>query len=500
MGDSTDHGRFIAELEARLEKLGIELGTAMYNLYLGDNSADLNEIEARISSIYSDPESFDKLSRATASQLDTKTRLAVNRLRRWFTINQIRRHPDVFKLRNEIEKKLLSFRPMVGGAHTTRSQAREILRKEELRRLRKEAYYCEMPLAQEVRPQVIELVKLRRDLARELGADNYPDLVLTLQDNDLEDLKTLFKLLEEQTVIQFGNYLLHLTAESSIDELKPWDVDYLFARKRLPDRAFPKEGIIPAVKEVFGGAGFNIDALGVDVKYHDIPFGGLCFGITIPDDVRILANPMNGHSYYITLFHEFGHAVYDKLISQEHYALKTDSSSCFTEGIAVFFSRFAEDRDWLVQRDGLTERQVEDYVNRRSYSRMLRLRRLIAGALLEYHIYEDPDQDIEGLSAQLLHKFMLVKSEPSELWAANPFNVSHPVYLQNYVLAEMIAQQIYNYLRHHYAMLLGNRAVGKFMIRNFFAKGGETPWRDKIVYATDRPLGPEALLADLGVK
>jgi len=131
-------------------------------------------------------------------------------------------------------------------------------------------------------------------------------------------LKALFKQLEEQTVIPYGNYLLHLSAESSIDKLMPWDIEYLFSRKRLPDKAFPKEGIIPAVKDVFGGTGFDIDALGIDVKYHDIPFGGLCFGILVPDDVRILANPLDGHSYYLTLFHEFGHALHG-LLSDVRY-------------------------------------------------------------------------------------------------------------------------------------------------------------------------------------
>jgi hypothetical protein len=54
MGADRDDGRFIAELEARLEKLGAELGIAMYQHYLGEKSADLNEIEARISAIYLD--------------------------------------------------------------------------------------------------------------------------------------------------------------------------------------------------------------------------------------------------------------------------------------------------------------------------------------------------------------------------------------------------------------------------------------------------------------
>jgi hypothetical protein len=64
----------------------------------------------------------------------------------------------------------------------------------------------------------------------------------------------------------------------------------------------------------------------------------------------------------------------------------------------------------------------------------------------------------------------------------------------------MIAQQLYDYLSHHYATLLGNRVVSKFMIKNFFAPGGTQAWRDKIEYATERTLGPEALLAAMGVK
>ena len=42
--------------------------------------------------------------------------------------------------------------------------------------------------------------------------------------------------------------------------------------------------------------------------------------------------------------------------------------------------------------------------------------------------------------------------------------------------------------------------VSKFMIRNFFSPGGSVSWRDKVKYATDKPLGPEALLSVLGAK
>jgi peptidyl-dipeptidase A len=500
MGADTNHSRFIAELEARLEKLGAELGIAMYQHYLGDGSPDLNEIEARISEIYLDMANFERLSEAASGRLDPGTRLAVTYLRRWFTANQVNRHPDVYRLRNEIEEELLSFKPVVAGSRVSRARAREMLRKEGDRQLRKEAYYAELPLAARVRERVLKLVRLRRDLAREIGAENYPDLILTLQDNDIGDLRLLFDLLEEQTSVRFDNYLQHLTAESSIDQIAPWDIAYLFEQKRLPDKGFPKEGIMPAVKEIFGGMGFGIDELGIDVKFHDIPFGGLCFGIRVPDDVRILANPRNGHSYYATLFHEFGHAVYDKLVDQEHYAARHDTSSCFTEGVAVFFSRFADDREWLMKRKGLSAKQVDNYLNRRAYTLMLRIRSLMSRALLEYHIYEDPDQDIDGLWAQLVHKFVRAKSEPGGIWAASPFHVSHPVYLQNYVLAEMIAQQLYDYLSHHYATLLGNRVVSKFMIKNFFGPGGTVAWRDKVEFATERALGPEALLAAMGVK
>jgi peptidyl-dipeptidase A len=500
MGQKTDCSQAVAEVETRLEKLSVEYGRAMYDVYLGKEGVDLNAIQARISEIYLNPANFEMLAGARRESLDQKTRLSVDKMLRWFTAAQVNAHPDVYRMRNEIEEELLSFKPQVQGKEVSRARAREILQKEDSRDLRREAYFCELPLAAKIRGKVIELVKVRRDLARELGAQNYPDLVLTLQDNDIGDIKLLFELLEEQTSVQFGNYMQHLAAETDFDEIMPWDMAYLFGRKRLPDKAFSKEGILPAVKHVFGGMGFDIDELGIDVKFHDIPFGGLCFGIYVPDDVRILANPSNGHRYYVTMFHEFGHAIYDKLIEQEHYALKSDSSSCFTEGIAVLMSRFAEDREWLSMREGLKPEQVRDYLSRLGFTRMMRLRSLMSGALLEYHIYEDPDQDIDALAAQLLHKFMLVKSEPNGLWAANPFNVSHPVYLQNYVLAEMIAQQILDYLGHHYATLLGNRVVSKFMTKNFFAPGGSNAWRDKIKYATERPLGPEALLAAMGVK
>lgn len=500
MGEGTDYKRFVEELEARLEMLNIELGRAKYEHYLGLHDVDLNEIESKLSEIYLDAQNFEKLAQASASKLDRVTRPVVDRLRRWFAANQVNRHPEVFKLRNELQREILSTRPVVGGNEVRRAQAHDILQKEKDRALREEAYFCELPLAQRIRARVLELVKMRRDLARELGAENYPEFVLLLQDMNIGDIQLLFDLLEQQTASAFRNYLQQAAAEEGIDQIMDWDVAYLLWKQRLPDNAFPEGGILPAVKEVFGGLGFNIDALGIDIKFRDIPYGGLCFTIKVPEDVRVLADPQAGHSHYVTLFHELGHAIYSKLVAQKHYALQRDTSSCFTEGIAVLMSRFAENREWLSERKGLTEKQLDDYLDQLVFTRIYRLRSLCQQALLEYSIYEDPDQDIEVQSAQLMRKFMMAKAYPSELWAANPFYVNHPVYLQNYVIAEMIAQQIYDYLKGHYTALLGNRVVSKFMVRNFFASGGAAPWRGKIEFVTDKPLGPEALLASLGVK
>lgn len=498
MSTGSDYVRFITEIEAKLERLSVEFAVAKYDYYLGNRSADLNGMEARISDIYLDPANFEKVVKAASARVDPDTRLAIARLQRWFALGQVNRHPDVYKLRNEIEDEVISFRPVIGGSEVSRSGVREILQKEDKQGVREEAYYCELPLARKISGRVLDLVRLRRDLARDFGAENYPDMVLTLQDNDVGDIRLLFDMLEEQTAIRFGDFVLRLAADASIEKPMPWDIAYLFNRKRLPDRAFPREGIMPAVKDVFGGLGFDVDALGVGVEFRDIPFGGLCFSIKVPEDVRILANPQNGHTYYHTMFHEFGHAVYSKLVEQEHFALKGDTSGCFTEGIAVFFSYFADNGEWLSQRKGLSEKQIEDYLDRLAYARIWRLRRLMCSSLLEFHMYEEPDQDIEAVWAQLMHKFLHVESRPCELWAASPFNVSHPVYLQNYVLAEMIAQQIHDCLSHQYATLLGNRVVAKFLIRNFFAPGGTVSWRDKVELATDRPLGPEALLESVG--
>ncbi len=495
-----DYNQFVTELGVRLEKLSVELGNAMYNLCIGEEAADIDKIQKKRSEIYLDPGIFEKLSEAVHSGLEPGTKLAANSLRRSFTINQVNLHPEVYRLQDELRREILSFRPLVGGSEVSRAEAREILEKEKLDRLRREAYFSELPLAAKIRTRVLELVKLRRDLAQELGAENYPDLVLDLADSGLEETRDIFKTIREKTDSHYKNYLQYIAGGAGHTEIQPWDVQFLFRKTRLPDHLFRREDILPAVREVFGGLGFDIDELGIDILFRDIPFGGLCFSINVPRDVRILANPQNGHSYYVTLFHEFGHAIYSKLVEQEHFALKSDSSPCFTEAVAIFMSRFAEEREWLVRREWLTAKQVDDYLSRLAYSRMYRLRSLMKGAVLEYHISKDPDQEIEGLDAQLTQKLLCVSAEPSTLWAANPFYVTHPVYLQNYVLAQMIAQQIYDYLTHHYGTLLGNRVVGKFLIKDFFAPGGSVPWRDKIKFATDKPLGPEALLASLRVR
>lgn len=495
--DEDELRKFLDDLENRLENIEVEYGETLWKKYLREPCGDLNEIERKRSKILLKDEYFQIIKEWKSKVQDVLLTKRLRALERIFLGERIEALPDVFSARNKINEEHIAFKPLVFGKRMDRTDVYEILRKEPDATKRKVAWESFSELSRKIENDVAELMKLRNKHAEELGYETYVEYALSQILVDKDELLKLFNKLDELTRTPVHEVLKEVKEKLGIESLEPWDISYVMDQfVKPPDEHFPKDLILSKIKGLVKSWGLNPDDLPILIKEADIPFGGLCFGIKIPTDIRIVFNPRDGHRFYTTLFHEYGHALHGCFINQPSYALKVEVG-CFAEGMARIMEHFTSDYEWLRENTSLSDNEIKRFTKAQKALRLLRIRNLIGASVFEYQTYENPDQDLNKLLSKIRAKYMFVSENETPQWAAQSIYTTHPIYVQNYVLAEMIAAQTIEYLKEKYGNLLNNAQVLKFLKENYYGPGGSVDWPEKVRQATGKKLDVDALVKQL---
>jgi len=94
---------------------------------------------------------------------------------------------------------------------------------------------------------------------------------------------------------------------------------------------------------------------------------------------------------------------------------------------------------------------------------------------------------------------MLPRHDDLKPWAALIHYTTHPVYLQNYLYADIITAQTRDYLKRNYSSLVNNPTVGSFLIQNYLRFGSRYDWRELLKRGTDEDLNPGYLISKLEI-
>jgi oligoendopeptidase F len=488
---------FLDNVENRLEEIEVEKGETLWRKYIREPSGDLNEIERKRSEIILDEEYLATVTKWRPKTRDThlKTRLRV--LEKLLLREHVEAKPDVFGLRNKINEDHIAFQPVVLGKQMQRSDVYEILRKNADKAKRKAAWESFSKLSHKIEEDVGQLIKLRNEHIRESGYQTYDVYVLAQNMIDKAELLKLYDELCDLSEPFLSSVLDDIKDDLKIEELQPWDISYVIDQfVKPPDAHFPRDRILQKTKDLARSFGFVPEELPILIKQTDIPFGGLCFGIRIPTDMRILSNPRDGHRFYRTLFHEYGHALHGCFIDQGSFALK-DEVGCFCEGMACIMEQFASDADWLRENTSVPETEIRRFVKANKISRLLRLRNLVALSTFEFQACDNPDQELNRLWSKTRSKYLFVQENETPQWASQSIFTTHPIYFQNYIIADLIAAQTIAHLKASHRTLLNNPRVSEFLISNYYAPGASVDWQDKIEKATGRKLSAKPLIQQL---
>ncbi|MBN2183475.1 MAG: M2 family metallopeptidase [Sedimentisphaerales bacterium] len=525
---------FIQTHVEKIKPMVKEAGLASWDAANSGKEADYDKVSVltlELRRVYSDPDDFAVIKEAKESGQVKNPLLArqVDVLYNAYLGNQI--EPELLKqiveLGTEIEKNFSTFRGTIDGEKVTDNQIKEILKTETDSAKREKAWLASKQVGPVVADDIIKLIKLRNQAAQKLGFDNYHTLSLTIAEQDVEELDKIFAELYELTNEPFAELKAELDEKLAehcgvaVSELMPWHYhDPFFQETPLVydvdlDEYYEDKDVKELATKFYAGINLPVESILAKSDLYERQGKNphaFCTDIDREGDVRILCNLKNNETWMETILHELGHGVYDKYQDpQTPYLLREPAHIFTTEAIAMFFGRLSRNPAWMQQMLELTDEQRSE-IEKVSF-KYAQLKQLIFArwAMVMYdfekRLYADPDQDLNRLWWQIVEKYQLVKSpagrnEPD--WAAKIHFTIAPCYYHNYMLGELLASQLQNYIAYKVLKLdsdkdvsyVGQKKAGDFLDEKVFKAGAVYEWNRMIERATGEPLTPKYFVAE----
>jgi peptidyl-dipeptidase A len=205
------------------------------------------------------------------------------------------------------------------------------------------------------------------------------------------------------------------------------------------------------------------------------------------------------------MLHEFGHAVYDKNNDRNlPFLLRGPAHTLTTEAIAMLNGRMSKNPEWLVKIAGLASADAQRLsaaaLKTLRSEMLIFLRWAITLVRFERELYRNPEQNLNGLWWEYVERIQHVTPPPDRNqahWASKNHLATSPVYYQNYVLGELMASQLLQYIYRSVVKgesYVGNAAIGNYLVEKVFKPGSRYDWNTMLKHATGEDLNPAHFL------
>ena len=521
--------KFVSAHVQKIKPMEKETNLAWWDAAVSGKAEDYDKVSKltlQIRQVYSNRKEFAFLKdlKHADSVKDALSARQLEVLYRAYLSNQI--EPELLKqivdLGTEIEKKFSTFRGTIEGEKVTDNEIKEILKTETDSDKRRQAWLASKQVGAAIADDIIRLVKLRNKAARKLDFDNYHTMSLTTSEQSVKELDRIFNELYELTKEPFAKLkadvdrMLADNCGIAVTELMPWHYHDPFFQEtpmvyELDLDAYYKDKDIKELgARYFAGIGLPVESILANSDLYEREGKnphGFCTDIDKEGDVRILCNIKNNEYWMEVTLHELGHAVYNKYQDpQAPYLLREPAHAFTTEAIAMFFGRLSRNPAWMQQMLGLSDEQRMEI--EKVSGKYAQLKQLIFArwAMVMYNfekqLYANPEQNLNSLWWQTVDKYQLVKKPQGRNkpdWAAKiHFNVA-PCYYHNYMLGELLASQLHQYIVHNILNLesgknvsyVGQSKAGDFLAKKVFEAGNLYHWNKMIERATGEKLTPK---------
>ncbi|MCK5321026.1 M2 family metallopeptidase [Candidatus Pacearchaeota archaeon] len=408
-----------------------------------------------------------------------------------------------------VEQKFNIFRAEINGEKVNDSKINDILKNEKNSSKLEVAWSGHKKVGEIVKDDVLEIVKLRNKLAVSLGFNNYYEFSLEVSEQKESEVEKVFDELDSMTREPFAklkeevDLKLAEKYDIAVSDLKPWHYGDLFFQEgpaiySVDLNEFYADDILEKAKKYYPSLGMDVsDILERSNLYEQegkYPHA-YCIDMDRSGDVRSMQNIRNDEKYMDTMLHELGHAVYWKYMDFDLPIILRDTAHTFvTEAVAMIFGRKAKSLDFI---NNVCSKEVDSNLGD-EISRILRLRQIVFSRWtqvmfrFERELYKNPEQDLDALWWRLVKKYQLIDfSREKPDWASKIHIVSCPVYYHNYMLGELLASQLHNYIMKNFDCgdsYFGCSEVGDYFKEKIFRQGIKYRWDELVERATGEKL------------
>lgn len=505
---------FLAAYTQQVHPMRVAHGKAYWRFALhGDPEAHdaLQELEERLSDVHASGPVFDQLSAwrdaPTGDPLvDRQVAILLPEYRQAQVDEKLRK--QIIQLSLKVEETYSVFRPELEGRRVDSNELDRILLKEDDPNRRRSAWEASRAVGHRVADQVIRLVRLRNEMAQQLGFTDYFAMALDEQEMTTEQLDSFLGELQQQTDAAWAQRKSTLDQEfadargKAPGDLQPWDYPERFLQSvprdgmdRSTDAWFGLKAIQKHTLSFYRGIGIPVDSIWAASDM--LPRDGkhphaFCIGIDNPHDVRVLCNLDATARWMETTLHEFGHAIYDAGLPETMpWLLRHAAHTFITEAVAMFFGRLVRNPQWLVEVAGVPEERAAAAREGLLESQLVFARWAMTVTAFEQAMYQDPDSDLDSTWWRLCNELQGLQrpdNGPGRDWAAKIHVACYPAYYQNYILGELLASQFNWAVQRDYGdQWIGEHDVGTFFT-SLFELGRALPWHETIRRHTGDPL------------
>jgi peptidyl-dipeptidase A len=488
-------------------------------------SASAAEAQVTVARLYADDATFAEAKRLDAAPVADPLLAREVHLLHLATL-AYRRDPPTLERIVEVETALeldySTYRGEAFGERLNENEIRELLRTETDLTRRRLAWEASKGIGPLVAPKVLELARLRNQVARALGYRDWFALSLGTDELDEAWLFSLFDRLDEATRAPFAAEKALIDAEAAAwlgvpeGELMPWHYQDVFFQEAPTTAATSLDPLVDG-RDVIATARAFYEDLGFGAEVGDIlarsdlyprekkSQHAFCMAMDRAGDVRVLCNVAPTERWLDTVLHELGHGIFDLGIDRAlPWDLRQPTHIFATEAIAMLMGRRSRDPEFL-RRYVAPRSEAEAAVDRSLLRRrmLLLVRWVQVMTRFERELYAEPVRDAATLGRlwwDLVERYQGVRRPPGERptdWSTKLHIALAPVYYQNYLLGELTASQLEHAMKATTGRpLTGNREAATFLRERYFRPGASLRWDVLIERATGTPLSPEHFVAD----
>lgn len=464
--NENDISVYLNQKEIAYEKICVQKGREVWNYYTDSNCVENNHSKELFAKFFGDQTLNENITKWYRDIDKIENDTLKRRIEIWGKIlicAKVNFEPKIIDIQNDLEKKLADY-PNVKFSD------------------------------KEIEDEILELVKLRNEKAKELGYSNYAYMVLQNTGIDTAWFENLIQKIDKSTFSDYNKFLNRISRNKNKPEysdlrsyiIKLYELDDLckskdFDRKEQIDR-------------ILNNIGIDLNVLPIQFKFNDLPpgMGGFGNAIEIPNDFRVVA--MKELSFH-NILHEIGHGLQWTNVKIKSPVLKGyewcmgNIPSLYYEAMAETIAKFSDNRTY-VEQYGYTKKEIDSLLYLKKELGPLYLRYKLVNCLFEIELYKNPDKPAATIKHDLYKKYLSIERDfttRSNLIFLS--YVSYPVYEQNYLISDIISWQIHDYLKKEYGDdYVLNEKVGVFLKLKLWNNGELMEWHNRILDATGKPL------------